>query len=104
LENNFPISSGLGSSASFAVCLGGALYSIFVKKEIEESDFVNIKKMGDIGEQIAHGKRASGIDTTACLLGGAIRYQLLDADFNKPSWERLPFNPAFKFDIFSTNV
>lgn len=86
------------------MCLGGAFYSLFVKKDIADSDFGNIKKMGDIGEQVAHGKRASGIDTTACLLGGAIRYQLKDGDFNQPSWERVSFNPSFKFDIFSTRV
>jgi len=60
--------------------------------------------MADLGEQAAHGKRASGIDTTACLLGGAIKYWLVDADFNQPEWERVQFDNQFKFDVFSTGV
>ena len=53
---------------------------------------------------MAHGKRASGIDTTSCLLGGAIWYELKDGDFNNPEWKWLEFDTNFKFDIFSTKV
>lgn len=104
-ENEFPIGSGLGSSASFSVSFSGALYCIFMKTEFEspmlnEIDYKRIKELADEGEMIAHGKRASGIDTTTCLLGGAIKYKLNDSG---PEYDRVQIN-QFYFDVFSTKI
>lgn len=85
LEYDFPYGIGLGSSASFNICLAGAVYSAARKIENgttrdlsditfeDRAELWKIKELADQGEGVAH-KSVSGTNTTIIALGGLIKY------------------------------
>ncbi|XP_003700243.2 mevalonate kinase [Megachile rotundata] len=79
LNNEFAIGSGLGSSASFAVCLAACfLYWSYLKKnickELDMSDLEMISKYALNCERIMHGT-PSGIDNSICTYGSMIEFK-----------------------------
>lgn len=77
--SDIPIGSGLGSSASFAVCI--ALFFLIVGKKIaatkiklSESELDLVNQHAFCLEKIFHGK-PSGIDNTVSTYGGYISFQ-----------------------------
>ncbi|KNF03740.1 hypothetical protein PSTG_03262 [Puccinia striiformis f. sp. tritici PST-78] len=80
IRSTLPIGAGLGSSASYSVCLASALlYShqhitIPTQKAIETVDVEMINRWAFLGEKILHGS-PSGVDNTVSSFGGAICFQ-----------------------------
>ncbi|KAJ3110857.1 hypothetical protein HDU96_006221 [Phlyctochytrium bullatum] len=76
IVSSIPVGSGLGSSASFAVCLAAAVLSYAGKVALEpkqhlakaEKDTIN--SWAFTAEQVIHGT-PSGIDNAICTYGGA---------------------------------
>jgi mevalonate kinase len=86
---------GLGSSASYSVCLAASLLKYFgyIKNDSFSSEDLDlINKWGFTVEKIFHGN-PSGIDNTTCTFGGAVF-------FEKGRMERLGTPP---FQIIITN-
>ncbi|KAA1082078.1 cystathionine beta-lyase [Puccinia graminis f. sp. tritici] len=82
IRSTLPIGAGLGSSASYSVCLASALlYShqhiaIPTQKGIETTQVETINRWAFLGEKILHGS-PSGVDNTVSSFGGAICFQKL---------------------------
>ncbi|XP_045172261.2 mevalonate kinase-like [Mercenaria mercenaria] len=85
ITSKLPVGAGLGSSASFSVCLAAALLLLQghitapVKgdkelKQWKEEDLDLINKWAIQGERIIHGT-PSGIDNSVATYGGAIKFQ-----------------------------
>ncbi|XP_029037327.1 mevalonate kinase [Osmia bicornis bicornis] len=79
LNNEFAIGSGLGSSASFAVCLAACfLHWSYLRKNICKefgvSDLEMISKYALNCERIMHGN-PSGIDNSICTYGSMIEFK-----------------------------
>ncbi|PLW31905.1 hypothetical protein PCANC_03251 [Puccinia coronata f. sp. avenae] len=80
VRSTLPIGAGLGSSASYSVCLASALlYShqhiaIPTRKEIGRAEVESINRWAFLGEKILHGS-PSGVDNTVSSFGGAICFQ-----------------------------
>ncbi|WAQ91306.1 hypothetical protein PtA15_14A188 [Puccinia triticina] len=80
IRSTLPIGAGLGSSASYSVCLASALlYShqhiaMPTQKAIERADVETINRWAFLGEKILHGS-PSGVDNTVSSFGGAICFQ-----------------------------
>ncbi|XP_076645652.1 uncharacterized protein LOC143355065 [Halictus rubicundus] len=79
LNTELSIGSGLGSSASFAVCISGCfLHWSHLQKNIfkafDMSDLETISKYALSGEKIMHG-HPSGIDNSICTYGSVIEYK-----------------------------
>jgi len=74
---NMPIGAGLGSSASFSVCLSGAMLSAF--QWIDPTQFKSdetlalINRWGYFVEELIHGT-PSGIDNTVATFGGVVSF------------------------------
>ncbi|XP_029166002.1 mevalonate kinase [Nylanderia fulva] len=80
LITDLTVGSGLGSSASFAVCLAGCFlhWVRLLKGDIHDTfdldDLERISKYALSCEQIMHGS-PSGIDNSVCTYGGAIEFR-----------------------------
>lgn len=79
LTTDLSIGSGLGSSASFAVCIAGCfLHWSHLQKNIfkvfDMSDLEAISKYALASERIMHG-HPSGIDNSICTYGSVIEYK-----------------------------
>lgn len=79
VRSDIPLGSGLGSSASFAVCI--ALFFLIVSKKVRltrndfnKSELELINEHAFCLEKIFHGK-PSGIDNTVSTYGGYISFQ-----------------------------
>ncbi|KAL4223653.1 hypothetical protein ACF0H5_017121 [Mactra antiquata] len=98
LYSKLPIGAGLGSSASFSVCLATALLlnQNMISDELTVEDRKLIESWSFQGERIIHGN-PSGIDNAVATYGGAIRFQ---------SGEILPLQniPKLRILLVSTGV
>lgn len=80
LNTELTISSGLGSSASFAVCLAGCFlhWARLLKGDVHDTfdkdDLEKISKYALSCERIMHGS-PSGIDNSVCTYGGIIEFR-----------------------------
>lgn len=80
LDSQLTISSGLGSSASFAVCLAACFYhwSLLQKDVFKTSfdtfDLTQISQYALNCEKIIHGN-PSGIDTNVCTFGSIVKFK-----------------------------
>lgn len=102
LSTELEISSGLGSSASFAVCLAACFlhwsrlqrgdHDTFSKDELDK-----ISKYALNCEKIMH-ESPSGIDNSVCTYGSVIKFQ------NKELVDVLPRVPNLKILLVNTNV
>jgi mevalonate kinase len=70
LDTNLPIGAGLGSSASFSVCLAGGLLKYF---GYNTKDKQLINKWAYFCEELIHGT-PSGIDNTVATYGGVVSF------------------------------
>ncbi|VEL27033.1 unnamed protein product, partial [Protopolystoma xenopodis] len=80
VSSEVPIASGLGSSASFSVA--GVVACLTLNGFIDpyswtpsEQEFVQIAKLANLAEMVAHGK-PSGLDASICTRGGAITFKM----------------------------
>ncbi|KAJ1674212.1 hypothetical protein EV182_003740, partial [Spiromyces aspiralis] len=80
VRSHIPVGAGLGSSASFSVCVAAALLNISGKlmgpgkRQLSPEDLATINKWAFDAEQVIHGT-PSGIDNTVSTYGGFIYYQ-----------------------------
>ncbi|KAJ3260124.1 hypothetical protein HK103_001200 [Boothiomyces macroporosus] len=76
IRSEIPVGAGLGSSASFCVCIAASL--LILKEDISlEFNELDLKKINDLafeGERVLHGS-PSGVDNTLATYGGAKIYQ-----------------------------
>ena len=79
LDTALSISSGLGSSASYAVCLATCFYHLSrlqrnIRTSLDETQLREISAYALDCERIMHGT-PSGIDNTICTFGSIIEYR-----------------------------
>lgn len=89
--SDIPRGSGLGSSAAFSVALAGLILCLkdlsgFADPSSQPPASQDINDLAYRFEQFFHGT-PSGVDNTASVMGGAIRYQRVNGE---PVIERLP--------------
>lgn len=101
LSTELMVSAGLGSSASFAVCLAACFlhWSLLQKGAHDTFDINELNKISKYAlncEQIMH-KSPSGIDNSVCTYGSIIKFQetLIDT---------LPHVPNLKILLVNSNV
>ncbi|XP_055684362.1 uncharacterized protein LOC129790714 [Lutzomyia longipalpis] len=87
LKTEMSVGAGMGSSASFGVCIAAAFYLLarLVKKETFLEDFTNLSETGQhdvkekistwafYSEKIMHGN-PSGLDNTICTFGNVMKF------------------------------
>ncbi|XP_025157296.1 mevalonate kinase isoform X3 [Harpegnathos saltator] len=79
LDTEFPIGSGLGSSASFVVCFVTCFYYWWKLRKGEARKFIpydlrHIADMSQMCEKVMHGN-PSGIDTSVCTFGSIVKFR-----------------------------
>jgi mevalonate kinase len=74
IESEIPIGSGFGSGAAVTCALSVAVARA-CSAELTTRD---VAALGWSGDVVAHGGVASGLDSSACALGGVVRYTLDD--------------------------
>ncbi|KAJ3127268.1 hypothetical protein HK098_006542 [Nowakowskiella sp. JEL0407] len=106
VKSYLPVGSGLGSSASYSVCLATGLRLLFsefnsqrkfnedVAVKAEERELIN--HWAFVAEKIMHGN-PSGIDNTLCTFGGAKSYL-------KGQTKSIPGFISFRFLLTNTKV
>jgi mevalonate kinase len=97
IRSLLPVGAGLGSSASYSVCLVGGLLTLSNKLKsltLEELSIVN--DWAFVSEKVIHGN-PSGIDNSVCTFGGAVLY-------SKGKMEPLEGFTRLKFLLVNTNV
>lgn len=76
VRSNLPVGAGLGSSASYSVCLATALLQLnghlVGLKSAEKKELINLWAFQ--AEKVIHGN-PSGIDNTVSTLGGAVMFK-----------------------------
>lgn len=78
-KTQLPVGAGVGSSASFSVCIASALlykYNAFnsINVDFSDKDVKNlINQWAFLSEKILHGN-PSGVDNAVCTYGGALQY------------------------------
>lgn len=102
LSTELQVSSGLGSSASFAVCLAACFlhWSLLQKGEhytFTKDELDKISKYALNCEKIMH-ESPSGIDNSVCTYGSVIKFQ------NKELVDMLPHIPNLKILLVNSNV
>lgn len=97
IKSEIPIGAGLGSSASFCVCIvtGLLLIAQRITPSLTSQDLELVNKYAFKAEQVIHGT-CSGLDNTMCTFGG---YKLYD----KNRIEDLDFGDL-KFMLVNTRV
>ncbi|KAI1300991.1 hypothetical protein EDD11_005890 [Mortierella claussenii] len=103
VRSNLPVGAGLGSSASYSVCLATALLQLngYLKSATtglsvaEQRDLVN--QWAFQAEKVIHGN-PSGIDNTVSTLGGAVMFK------KGESIEPLPGFQSLRFLLTNTRV
>jgi len=112
IRSTLPIGAGLGSSASYSVCLATALlYShqhiaVPTEKEIGRAEVETINRWAFLGEKILHGS-PSGVDNTVSSFGGAICFRKLigeQSDQKKQSIEQIQGFGAIRILISDTQI
>jgi mevalonate kinase len=83
-ESEIPPNSGFGSGGSAYVALGLAVSRLIG----EETEPEEIGRWAHLGDVIAHGGIASGLDTQTALRGGVLRYSI------ERGAEALPWHPS----------
>lgn len=92
IKSEIPLASGLGSSASFSVCLStymlliSGVLNIKIDKNISNNDLETINKYAFYLEKIFHGK-PSGIDNSVSTFGSYIMFQKGNIDRFKSNVE-----------------
>ena len=97
IKSEIPIGAGLGSSASFCVCIAAGLLLLSGKitTALKKADLDIINKYAYVAEQVIHGT-CSGLDNTICTYGG---YKLYDQN----SLQDFDFG-ALKFMLINTKA
>ncbi|XP_055378193.1 uncharacterized protein LOC129609926 [Condylostylus longicornis] len=76
IKSDIKIGAGLGSSASFGVCLSACLLK-FIKFLSKSEDLIDIhseaSRYAFLSEKVMHGK-PSGVDNTVCAFGNIIKF------------------------------
>ncbi|KAG0281680.1 hypothetical protein BGZ95_000533 [Linnemannia exigua] len=95
VRSNLPVGAGLGSSASYSVCVATALLQLngYLAKEIgldvaAQRDLVN--QWAFQAEKVIHGN-PSGIDNTVSTLGGAVMFKKGEKIEPLPGFQSLRF-------------
>ncbi|KAF9135446.1 hypothetical protein BGW39_002913 [Mortierella sp. 14UC] len=95
VRSNLPVGAGLGSSASYSVCVATALLQLngYLAKEggldvAEQRDLVN--QWAFQAEKVIHGN-PSGIDNTVSTLGGAVMFKKGEKIEPLPGFQSLRF-------------
>ncbi|XP_032671686.1 mevalonate kinase isoform X2 [Odontomachus brunneus] len=103
LDTQLSIGSGLGSSASFAVCLTACFYNwsllqkgVF-RANFDTFDLTQISQYALRCERITHGN-PSGIDTSVCTFGSVVRFK------KGHLMETMPKMPNMKILLVDTQV
>lgn len=103
LDTQLSIGSGLGSSASFAVCLTACFYhwsllqkGVF-KANFDTFDLTQISQYALHCERITHGN-PSGVDTSVCTFGSIVRFRKGNL------METMPKTPNMKILLVDTQV
>jgi mevalonate kinase len=98
VKSGIPVGAGLGSSASYSVCISGGLaLAVGVVAGLSAESRPLINSLAFLCEKIIHGN-PSGIDNSVCTFGGACAY-------SKGAMTPLPkFQKAFQFLLVNTNV
>jgi mevalonate kinase len=71
VHSEIPRAAGLGSSASFAVCLTSSLFHFLKGEQISQELLLRI---GVEMENVFHGRRGSGLDVYTVTYGGILKY------------------------------
>ncbi|KAF9115416.1 Mevalonate kinase [Mortierella sp. AM989] len=102
VRSNLPVGAGLGSSASYSVCLATALLKL--NGHLSESLGMSVTDQRDLvnqwafqAEKVIHGN-PSGIDNTVSTLGGAVIFK------KGEKIEPLPGFQSLKFILTNTRV
>ncbi|KAJ3270218.1 hypothetical protein HDV01_007677 [Terramyces sp. JEL0728] len=76
IRSEIPVGAGLGSSASFCVCIAAGLLLLKgdISLDFKEKDLKMINELAFEGERVLHGS-PSGVDNTIATYGGAKIYQ-----------------------------
>ncbi|CAG8546232.1 3686_t:CDS:10 [Paraglomus occultum] len=107
VRSALPVGAGLGSSASYSVCLttGLLLNFEYISLTPDSRGAELIKKYSFLAEKIIHGN-PSGIDNAVATFGGAVLYKKGSMESLKGYHENiaeLPFRP-FRFLLTNTKV
>jgi len=97
IRSLLPVGAGLGSSASYSVCLVGGLLTL--AKRLKEISALTLRVVNDwafVSEKVIHGN-PSGIDNSVCTFGGAVLY-------SKGKMEPLEGFTRLRFLLINTNV
>lgn len=94
VKSFLPVGSGLGSSASYSVCIASALLKVSNKP----LDFEKINTWAFLGEKCIHGN-PSGIDNAVATQGGAVYFQR-----NPSKLENMGKFPPLKLLLTNTKV
>jgi mevalonate kinase len=73
IRSEIPVGAGLGSSASYSVCISTALLLLSGRMNVDEIDREIINQFAFEAEKVIHGN-PSGVDNTVSTFGGANRY------------------------------
>ena len=73
--SQLPVGAGLGSSASYSVCLAASLLIYFgiIEDVSDKKNLEVVNSWAFLAEKVIHGT-PSGIDNTVATFGGAIAY------------------------------
>lgn len=105
VESSLPLSAGLGSSASYCVCLAAAILTrrgnilssnIEEGTELSDDDKKTVNKWAFLAEHLLHGK-PSGIDNSVATFGKAIEFKSGEITF-------IENMPKLKILLVNTNV
>lgn len=101
VTTQLPIGAGLGSSASYSVCLAASLLAICGRISpsnlLNDDDLALINKWAFEAEKILHGK-PSGIDNAVCTYGGALLFK------NGEVFEKLSLIPSIEIMLINTKI
>ncbi|XP_023226889.1 mevalonate kinase-like isoform X1 [Centruroides sculpturatus] len=100
ISSQLPIGAGLGSSASYSVCIAASLLAICGKispTSLTDEQLSLVSKWAYEAEKILHGK-PSGVDNSICTYGGALLFK------NGEILEKLSLIPSIEVMLINTKV